>query len=87
MLRPCLWLTDCPKLMLDIFHKAAKEVAFEDFQALFENYAQQDVFVRITDLPLTDPIREIRRVFNCPAQATCWHQCLLHLTAEHYIIS
>ena len=60
MPNPAIWLADNPRVMLEILHKAAKEVALEEFESLYANYSMQDVFVRFTDMPLGDSIRDIR---------------------------
>ena len=54
------WLADAPKDMLELFD----EVALTEVLRLYPSYGDihPDVFVRITDLPLKDAIRDIRQV-------------------------
>lgn len=60
MPNPAIWLADNPRPMLEIFHKAAKDVAREQYRELFENEEHLEVYVRVTDLPITDSIRDLR---------------------------
>ena len=71
MPNPAIWLADQPKEMLQILHKAAKDVASEEFRELFENEKHLEVYVRITDLPIADSLRDIRHVLqsHCLAPA------------------
>lgn len=62
MPNPAIWLADQPREMLQILHKAAKDVAREEFRELFENEEYMEVYVRITDLPIADSLRDIRYV-------------------------
>jgi len=66
MPQPSIWLADQPRQMLEIFHKAAKDVARESFRELFENEEYMEVYVRITDLPVSDTIRDIRHHPHLP---------------------
>ena len=54
-----VWVADEPRIMLEYFHAVANEVVL----SRFENYASihDRVFVRITDLPIVDAIRDIRQ--------------------------
>lgn len=60
MPNPAIWVADNPRTMLEIFHKAAKDVAREEFRELFENDEHLEVYVRIVDLPIVDSIRDLR---------------------------
>ena len=53
------WIADAPAIMLDLFH----EVALTEVLKLYPSYGDihQDVFVRVTDLPVEDQIRDIRQ--------------------------
>ena len=62
MPNPAIWVADHPRVILDIFHKAAKDVAREEYRELFQNEEHLEVYVRITDLPIQDSIRDIRFV-------------------------
>ena len=61
MPNPAIWLADQPREMLEILHKAAKDVASEEFRELFENEEHMEVYVRITNLPIADSLRDIRQ--------------------------
>jgi DNA replication licensing factor MCM2 len=54
-----VWLADAPSVMLDLFD----EVALTEVLRLYPSYGEihPDVFVRITDLPIEDQIRDIRQ--------------------------
>ncbi|KAK9806187.1 hypothetical protein WJX72_004703 [[Myrmecia] bisecta] len=54
-----IWLADCPKAILEIFHTVAKEVALEEYPTYEQVHG--DIFVRITNLPIIDLIRDIRQ--------------------------
>ena len=64
-------VADCPGQMLPLFHEAAWARVLE----MFPNYGniRKDVFVRITDLPISDQIREIRRAFPHPPSVSSRH--------------
>lgn len=55
-----IWLADCPKDMLDLFNKEATAVVM----GMFPEYdrVHKDIFVRITDLPVSDNLRDLRQV-------------------------
>ena len=54
-----VWVADEPKIMLEYFHGVARQVVL----SRFENYSQihDQIFVRITNLPINDAIRDIRQ--------------------------
>ena len=60
MPNPAIWLADQPREMLEILHRAAKDVASEEFRELFKNEEHMEVYVRITNLPIADSLRDIR---------------------------
>lgn len=60
MPNPAIWLADQPREMLQILHKAAKDVAREEYRELFENEEYMEVYVRVTELPIADSLRDIR---------------------------
>ena len=62
MPNPAIWLADQPREMLQILHKAAKDVAREEYRELFENEEYMEVYVRVTELPIADSLRDIRHV-------------------------
>lgn len=55
-----IWLADAPSLILDIFNEAATMVTF----AIFKEYKRihSEIFVRISDLPVGDNLRDIRHI-------------------------
>jgi hypothetical protein len=59
-----VWLADLPKQMLEIFDRVALEVALD----IFPGYTNvnEAVFVRVTDLPISDAIRDLRRARLAP---------------------
>lgn len=61
-----VWVADCPRPILKILSDTAREVAEDKYQALFEQNATQDVYVRISQLAVEDSLRDIR-----------WGCCLL----------
>jgi DNA replication licensing factor MCM2 len=54
-----IWVADAPAQVLPIFHEAARAEVLKRFGAYDAIHA--DVFVRITDLPIRDAIRDIRQ--------------------------
>ena len=54
-----VWVADAPKIMLEYFHESAFKVVL----SRFENYGKihEQIFVRITNLPIVDAIRDIRQ--------------------------
>ena len=54
-----LWLSDVPAAMLTLMHEVARDVTLH----LFPEYGavKDQIFVRIVDFPLVDPIRDIRQ--------------------------
>ena len=71
MPNPTIWLADQPREMLEILHKAAKDVAREEFRELFENEAYLEVYVRIIDLPIADSLRDIRSASSSFSKTQC----------------
>ena len=59
-----IWVADAPADMLEIFNAVAKQEAlklYPAYEAIFK-----DIFVRITELPIVDEIRDIRQAhLNC----------------------
>lgn len=55
-----LWLADHPRSLLTIFHRCARQVAQELFPGNDEMI--KDIWVRITELPICDSLRDIRQV-------------------------
>ncbi|ONK58662.1 uncharacterized protein A4U43_C09F15380 [Asparagus officinalis] len=55
-----IWLADAPQSVLEVFEDVAKSVVFN----LHENYKNihQKIYVRITNLPVYDQIRNIRQI-------------------------
>lgn len=68
---------DCPHAVLPLFHKAARDAVLADFPEY--HGIHEEVFVRITELPIEDSIRELRcasrRARHCPASRLT---CVLH---------
>ena len=54
-----IWVADAPAQMLPLFHEAARAEVLTRFGAY--EAIHRDVFVRITDLPISDAIRDIRQ--------------------------
>lgn len=54
-----IWLTDVPRDMLQIFDNVLQDEVLKEF----EDYRQisQDIHVRITDLPISDRLRDLRQ--------------------------
>ena len=55
-----VWLADCPRQMLPLLHETAQQFALQ----LYENYDEihaNNIFVRITGLPVMDSLRSIRQ--------------------------
>lgn len=55
-----VWLADCPTQVLEIFNEAATDVTL----SVFPDYGliHPEIFVRISDLPVGDKLREIRHI-------------------------
>lgn len=55
-----IWLADAPSLILDVFNEAATNVTF----SIFKEYKRihPEIFVRISDLPVSDNLRDIRHI-------------------------
>lgn len=55
-----IWLADAPALILEIFNDAATSVTF----SIFKEYKRihSDIFVRISELPVSDNLRDIRHI-------------------------
>ena len=55
-----IWLADLPKEILGLFDEVAQKIVLEQFQ----NYQDihDEVFVRITELPLKDSLRDLRTI-------------------------
>lgn len=53
-----MWLVNVPKQMLEVFHEAAYDVTRELYPNL--DSILQSMFVRITNVPGSDNIRDIR---------------------------
>jgi DNA replication licensing factor MCM2 len=54
-----IWLADAPKGMLEVFNEVATAVVlqqFDDYSAIHDS-----IFVRITDLPVSDSLRSLRQ--------------------------
>lgn len=53
-----IWLADAPQSVLEVMEEVAKKVVFD----LYPNYKNihQKIYVRITNLPVYDQIRNIR---------------------------
>ncbi len=49
---------DCPQALLPLFHKTARDAVLADFPEY--RGIHEEVFVRITELPVEDSIRELR---------------------------
>jgi DNA replication licensing factor MCM2 len=59
-----IWVADAPADMLEIFNQVAKQEALKLYPA-YEAIVK-DIFVRITELPILDQIRDIRQAhLNC----------------------
>ncbi len=54
-----IWVADAPAQVLPLFHEAARAEVLTRFGAY--EAIHRDVFVRITDLPISDAIRDIRQ--------------------------
>ena len=55
-----IWLADAPKDMLAIFNEVTGDVVLQQFVDYGEIH--DEIFVRITDLPIRDNLRELRQV-------------------------
>lgn len=55
-----VWLADCPSSVLEIFNEAATDVTL----SVFPDYAgiHPEIFVRISELPVADKLRNIRHI-------------------------
>jgi DNA replication licensing factor MCM2 len=53
-----VWIADVPRVLLEIFHKAAREVVLDDFPDF--SHIHSEIFVRMAGLPITDQIRDLR---------------------------
>ena len=55
-----IWLAEYPQPMLEIFDEVARRMTLR----VFPNYGdiQQEIHVRITDLPIMDTMRELRQL-------------------------
>ena len=49
---------DCPQALLQLFHKTARDAVLSDFPEFAGIH--EEVFVRITELPVEDSLRELR---------------------------
>ena len=49
---------DCPQALLQLFHKTARDAVLCDFPEFAGIH--EEVFVRITELPVEDSLRELR---------------------------
>ena len=59
-----IWVADAPADMLEIFNGVAKQEALKLYPA-YESIVK-DIFVRVTELPILDQIRDIRQAhLNC----------------------
>jgi DNA replicative helicase MCM subunit Mcm2 (Cdc46/Mcm family) len=56
-----IWAIDAPAQMFELFSEVAKESVDEKFPAYLKN-VHAEVFVRMTGLPVVEPIRNIRCV-------------------------
>ena len=54
-----IWAIDAPAEMFELFSEVAKEAVAEKFQAYMQN-VHSDIFVRMTGLPVIEPVRNIR---------------------------
>ena len=54
-----VWAADAPRALLDILHGAAYEVAVAEFPEFAS--IRREVFVRISDLPIQDSVRDLRQ--------------------------
>ena len=57
-----LWVADAPTELLKIFDEVAAELVKESFE--FYSRISSEIHVRITNLPATEMIRDLRYVFN-----------------------
>eukprot|EP00958_Prasinococcus_capsulatus_P010670 scaffold1041_cov414-Prasinococcus_capsulatus_cf.AAC.9 len=55
-----IWLADVPAQMLEYFHDVARNVVAQEYPNYVTNI-HNEIFVRITDLPLKESIRDIRQ--------------------------
>ncbi|CAA7396009.1 unnamed protein product [Spirodela intermedia] len=55
-----IWLADAPQSVLEVMEEVAQNVVF-DFHKNYKNI-QQKIYVRITNLPVYDQIRNIRQI-------------------------
>ncbi len=55
-----IWLADCPTQILEIFNEAATDITL----SIFPEYGliHPEIFVRISDLPVGDKLRDIRHI-------------------------
>ena len=55
-----IWLADCPTQILEIFNEAATDITL----SIFPEYSaiHPEIFVRISDLPVGDKLRDIRHI-------------------------
>uniref|UniRef100_A0A7S1JI13 DNA replication licensing factor MCM2 n=1 Tax=Eutreptiella gymnastica TaxID=73025 RepID=A0A7S1JI13_9EUGL len=57
-----IWVSDAPAEMLEIFDEVATSLTGQEFPEFEKVCHSSVVHVRITDLPICDPIRDIRQV-------------------------
>eukprot|EP00195_Chlamydomonas_chlamydogama_P012778 CAMPEP_0202892114 /NCGR_PEP_ID=MMETSP1392-20130828/1935_1 /ASSEMBLY_ACC=CAM_ASM_000868 /TAXON_ID=225041 /ORGANISM="Chlamydomonas chlamydogama, Strain SAG 11-48b" /LENGTH=845 /DNA_ID=CAMNT_0049575995 /DNA_START=38 /DNA_END=2572 /DNA_ORIENTATION=+ len=59
-----IWLADSPRLVLELFDAAARDVVLEMFEGTEEAYAamgsEYEVHVRMANLPICDKLRDLR---------------------------
>ena len=55
-----LWLVEAPREIVALLQKAARQVAEEEFEALYAQNAKQEVHVRIAGIGVEDSLRDIR---------------------------
>ncbi|GJQ08859.1 hypothetical protein GpartN1_g650.t1 [Galdieria partita] len=59
-----VWLAESPTEILDLFNEVATELTFKIFPQY--RFIQQEIFVRISDMPICDSLRDIRQLhLNC----------------------
>jgi MCM N-terminal domain len=58
-----IWAIDAPTQMFELFNEVARESVEEKFEKYIE-HVHSDIFVRMTGLPVIEPVRNIRCAFR-----------------------
>lgn len=78
------WIVEHPRILLDLLHKAANQLAKEQYPELFEDAEEKshDIYVRFGQLSMQENLRDIRctaiqalPVLLVAASKFCWRAC------------